>query len=177
MAERLQVALDFHRSVSDQAVAHLNLLHDTAFRTPWLAAKLLSTDKALAKSSTADLVRHLVTTRPGNMTYFEHHMFTHGEVWENLKDFSNFSNAEPPVILFGSKGCMRASSNLWLLASVWPLAMSWMQRGSMLDGSGPVLLNRAMKIMALSANIAPPALLREQPDLPLTRGLLATLAC
>ena len=34
VAERLQVALDFHRSVSDQAAAHLNLLHDSTFRTP-----------------------------------------------------------------------------------------------------------------------------------------------
>ena len=31
--ERLQVALDFHRSASDQAVAHLNLLRDNTFRT------------------------------------------------------------------------------------------------------------------------------------------------
>ena len=69
VAERLQVALDFHRSVSDQAVAHLNLLHDNTFRTPWLAAKLLSTDKAPAKSSAAALVKHLVTTRAGNKTF------------------------------------------------------------------------------------------------------------
>ena len=34
VAERLHVALDFHRSVSDQAVAHLNLLHDNTFRKP-----------------------------------------------------------------------------------------------------------------------------------------------
>ena len=40
VAERLQVALDCHMSVSDQAVAHLNLLRDSTFRTPWLAAKL-----------------------------------------------------------------------------------------------------------------------------------------
>ena len=65
VAERLQVALDVHKSVSDQATAHLNLLHDNTIKTPWLAAKLPSTDKALAKSSTAALVRHLVTTKPG----------------------------------------------------------------------------------------------------------------
>ena len=74
VAERLQVALDFHRSVSDQAVAHLNRLHDNTFNTPWLAPKLLATDKALAKSSVAALVKHLVTTKPGNKTHFEHHM-------------------------------------------------------------------------------------------------------
>ena len=80
MAERLQVALGFHRSVSDQAAAHLNLLRDNTFKTPWLAAKLLSTDNALAKSSTAALVKHLVTTKHGNKTSLEHHMLTHGEV-------------------------------------------------------------------------------------------------
>ena len=50
VAERLQEALDFHRSVSDQSAAHLNLLNDNTFRAPWLAAKLLSKDKALAQS-------------------------------------------------------------------------------------------------------------------------------
>ena len=101
VAERLQAALDFHKSASDQATAHLNLLHGNTFRTPWLAAKLLSTDKALAKSSAAALVKHLVTTKPGNKTSFEHHMFTHGEVWENLEDFYK---AEPPVFLWGNNG-------------------------------------------------------------------------
>ena len=73
VAERLQVALDFHTSVSDQAVAHLRLLHDNTFRTPRLVAKLLSPDKTLAKTSAAALVKHLVTTRLGNRTSFEHH--------------------------------------------------------------------------------------------------------
>ena len=106
VAERLQVPLDFHRSVSDQAVAHLNLLHDITFRTPWLVAKLFSTDKALAKSSAAALVKHLVTIRPGNRTSFEHHMFTLGGVWENLEDFPN---TEPPVFLWGTMASMGAS--------------------------------------------------------------------
>ena len=70
MWQILQVALDFHRSVSDQAVAHLHLLYDNTFRTTWLVAKLLSTDKALAKSSVVALVGHLVTTRLGNRTSF-----------------------------------------------------------------------------------------------------------
>ncbi len=46
--EKLEEALNFHRSVSDQTAAHLNLLSDNTFRTPWLAAKLLSKDQALA---------------------------------------------------------------------------------------------------------------------------------
>ena len=42
--EHLGSALDFHRSVTDQAAAHLNLLAENTFRTPWLAAKILSKD-------------------------------------------------------------------------------------------------------------------------------------
>ena len=42
VGEKLQEALDFHRCVSDQAAAHLNLLSDNTYMTPWLAAKLLS---------------------------------------------------------------------------------------------------------------------------------------
>ena len=99
VAERLQVALDFHRSVSDQAVAHLNLLHDNTFRTPWLAAKLLSTDKALAKSSAAALVRHLVTTRPGNRTSAKHRMcHSWGSVGEPLRLFAG----RPSSVLVGN---------------------------------------------------------------------------
>ena len=45
IAERLPESLDFHRIVSDQAAAHLHLLADNTFRTPWMAAKLLSKDK------------------------------------------------------------------------------------------------------------------------------------
>ena len=134
VAERLQKALDFHRSVSDQAVAHLNLLHDNTFRTPWLVAKLLSSDKALAKSSAAPLAKHLVTTRPGNRTSVKHHMFTHQELWENLEDCSK---AAPPVLLWGNQG--QYESLFKLFGYCWPLAMSWMQRGPMLDGSWPVL--------------------------------------
>ena len=49
VAERLVPALAFHRSVSDHAAAHLNLLLDNTFRTPWMAAKLLSTNEDLAR--------------------------------------------------------------------------------------------------------------------------------
>ena len=89
---------DFHRSVPNQAVAHLNLLHDNTFRTPWLVAKLLSTDKALAKSSVVALAGHLVPTRLRHRTSFEYHMFTQWDLWENLEVCSK---AEPPVILWG----------------------------------------------------------------------------
>ena len=101
VAERLQETLDFHRSVSDAAAAHLNLLFENTYRTPWLAAKLLSTDRALAKDASVALVRHIVTTRPGNRTPFEEHLFTSEELWKSLEEFSH---AEPPVLLWHSHG-------------------------------------------------------------------------
>ena len=101
VSEWLKEALDFHRSVSDSAAAHLNLLCNNTFRTPWMAAKLLSTDKTLARSSAAALVRQLVTTRPGNRSSFEKHLFSHNDLWQNLEDFAK---AEPAVFLWGSQG-------------------------------------------------------------------------
>ena len=94
---KLQEALDVHRLVSDQAAAHLNLLSDNTYMTPWLAAKLLSKDKDLAQNSAALLVKHLATTRPANRTSFEKHLFTQEELWKNLEDFSK---ANPPVLLW-----------------------------------------------------------------------------
>ena len=115
----------------------MKLLHDNTFRAPWLVAKRLSTDKALAKGSVAALVKHLVTTRPGNRTSFEHHMLTHVEVSEILEDASK---AAPPVCLWGNKGQYESLFKLFCHRFLfWPLAMSWMQRGSMLNGSGPVI--------------------------------------
>ena len=70
VGEKLQVALDVHLLVSNQAAAHLHLLFDNTYRTPWLAAKLLSKDKDLAQNSAALLVKHLVTTRPAHITSF-----------------------------------------------------------------------------------------------------------
>ena len=37
--EKLGEALEFHRRVTDQAAAHLKLLAENTFRTPWLAAR------------------------------------------------------------------------------------------------------------------------------------------
>ena len=97
VGEKLQEALVFHRLVSDQAAAHLNLLSDNTYRTPWLAAKLLSKDKEMAQNSAALLRKHLVKTRPANRTSFEKHLFTQEELWKNLEDFSK---ANPPVLLW-----------------------------------------------------------------------------
>ena len=101
VADHLPESLDFHRAVSDQAASHLHLLFDNALRTPWLAAKLLSKDKVLARDSASELVRHLATTRPNNRTHFEEHLFCHGELWGNLQDFSK---AEPATLLWHNNG-------------------------------------------------------------------------
>lgn len=101
LGEWIQPALDFHRSVSDQAAAHLNLLYDNTYRTPWLAAKLLSKDPAVAQDAAVSLVRHLVTTRPANRTLFEQHVFAEESLWQNLEDFSK---EDPPILLWRGRG-------------------------------------------------------------------------
>ena len=101
IAERLPESLEFHRTVSDQAAAHLHLLADNTFRTPWMAAKLLSKNKTLAKGAASSLVKHLDTTRPCNRTSFEEHLFTQQELWQNLQEFSQ---AEPAVLLWHDNG-------------------------------------------------------------------------
>jgi len=174
VAERLQVALDFHMSVSDQSVAHLNLLHDNTFKQPWLAAKLIFTAKALAKSSTAALVKHMVTTRPGNRTPFENHMFTHGEVWENLEDSSK---AEPPVFLWGIQD---RYVSLFMLLAPRLCCSDHVLAAERIDDRWPWVctITLAMRIMTLNTSF-----LRLQHHLgnnqtfPITRGPLATLAC
>jgi hypothetical protein len=105
VAEHLKPALDFHRKVTDQAAAHLALLADNTFRTPWLAAKLLSKNKALAQAAAKDLARHLATTRPGNKTLFEQHLFESPALWQNLVAFSE---SDPPVLLWHGHGKFEA---------------------------------------------------------------------
>ena len=101
VADRLVESLDFHRLVSDRAAAHLNLLSDNTFRTPWLAAKILSTDPTSAREAARSLVKHLVTTRPSNRTSFEEHLVSQAELWRNLEDFSK---AEPARLLWHDHG-------------------------------------------------------------------------
>jgi hypothetical protein len=97
----LPEALAFHRAVTDRAAAHLNLVADNTYRTTWLAAKLLSKDATLARDAACSLVRHLATTRPGNRTHFEQHLFSNDYLWQNLE---NFSKADPPVLLWHDHG-------------------------------------------------------------------------
>ena len=49
-------ALEHHRQMSGDAAAHLNLTADNTFRTPWMAAKLLSKDKDIARVSAKALL-------------------------------------------------------------------------------------------------------------------------
>ena len=97
----LQEALDFHRTVSSEAAAHLNLLGDNTYRTPWTAAKLLSTDPARAKGAASVLAKHLAKTRPGNRTLFEEHLLRREDLWKNLEEFSQ---ADPAVLLWHDHG-------------------------------------------------------------------------
>ena len=112
--ERMKEALDFHRSVSDQAAAHLSLVANNTFRTPWLAAKLLSSDAHLAHESALELLKHIVETRPSNRTQFEQHLIDSPELWHTLE---TFSKADPPVLLWHGQG--RYSNLFKFLASAF----------------------------------------------------------
>ena len=70
----LQEALDFHRATTTRAAGHLALVGDNTFRTPWAAAKRLSTDPGIARAAARELVHHLGSTRPASRTLFETHI-------------------------------------------------------------------------------------------------------
>ena len=97
----LSGALDFHRAVTDSAAAHLALVGDNTFRTPWMAAKLLSCDKDLARAAAQELAKHLAPTKPSNRTLFEAHVFECESLW---KDLVAFSAANPPGLLWHGRG-------------------------------------------------------------------------
>ena len=99
--EHLGSALDFHRSVTDQAAAHLNLLAENTFRTPWLATKILSKDPFVAQNAATSLIRHIVTTKPGNRTSFENHVFATEALWQNLEDFPK---EDLPILVWRGRG-------------------------------------------------------------------------
>jgi hypothetical protein len=76
-------------------------LATNTFRTPWLAAKILSKDKAFAKEAANSLLKLLATTKPGNRTAFENHLLDTDDLLQNLEDFSQ---AVPPVLLWHDHG-------------------------------------------------------------------------
>ena len=101
VAEYLGDGLAFHKSIADAAAAHLALIGENTYRTPWLAAKLLSTEQAQAKASAIALVKHLVTTKPANRTLFEEHLLATEDLWRCLEQFSR---AEPACRLWHGNG-------------------------------------------------------------------------
>ena len=66
-----------------------------------MAAKLLSQDKGLARAAAKDLAKHLVSTKPGNRTLFEAHVFNTESLWRALVAFSE---TDPPVLLWHGQG-------------------------------------------------------------------------
>ena len=101
----IERALDFHRTITDRAAMHLKLLADNTYRTPWLAAKLLSGDKDLAHTSAVELVKVLTTTSPDNRSSFERHLFEEAGLWQCL---AAFCKADPPVLLWHGHGAYAA---------------------------------------------------------------------
>ena len=95
VAEHLGESLTFHKRLADAAAAHLALVGDNTFRSPWMAAKLLSTDPAQAKASANALVKHVVSTKPGNRTQFEEHLLATEDLWRCLEQFSSEEPACP----------------------------------------------------------------------------------
>ena len=79
----------------------MSLLSDNTFRAPWLAAKLLSKDEALAQASAVSLVRHIVAARPASRISFETQVCSQEHLRQNLEDFSK---AEPRVLLWKGHG-------------------------------------------------------------------------
>ena len=101
----LNEALDFFRLVSDVAASHLKLLLENTFRTPWIAAKILSKDAELARTSARDLLHHVDTTVPANRTSFERHVLDSEELWTSLQ---SFAAEDPPVVVWRGRGKFEA---------------------------------------------------------------------
>ena len=169
---RLREAFDFHRAVSGQAAAHLNLLAENTYRTPWWASKLLSKNRFLARGAAEALVRHLVTTRPANRTSFENHLFNTGELWQNLEDFSK---ADPPVLLWHDHGKYE-----WLFKLLAPRFL--LAPDHVLDAERihsrwqwACTLKRAMKIQTLNASMRLMHYMENNQAFPSTEDLLPHL--
>ena len=99
-AEFLEQASDFHRLVSGAAAAHMNLTASNTFRTPWLAAKLLSKDPEAARDAAKQLLKLLATTPPEARTCFEECIIEDPSLWANL---TKFATRDPPTLLWHSK--------------------------------------------------------------------------
>ena len=83
----------------------------------------------------APLLKHLATTRPGNRTHFEQHLFSQEDLWQNLEDFSK---ADPPVLLWHDHGKYQSLFKLVAPRFLLALTMCSMLIECMRGGSGSV---------------------------------------
>ena len=95
LPEYIEKALRFHREVSGKAAAHLALVGDNTFRTPWLAAQLLSKNPMHAQNASRALLKHLNKTKPSARTLFEKYLCNTKYLHDNLVEFSR---EVPPVL-------------------------------------------------------------------------------
>ena len=103
--EYIEKALRFHREVSGKAAAHLALVGDNTFRTPWLAAQLLSKTPMSAQDAARALLKHLNKTRPSARTLFEQYLCNTKYLHDNLVEFTR---EEPPLLLWRGHGKFEA---------------------------------------------------------------------
>ena len=169
---RLHEALDFHRAVSGAAAAHLKLLAENAYRTPWAAAKLLSKDKHAARSAARELLKCLASTRPGNRTPFEEHLFERQDLWEDLEAFSQ---EEPAVLLWHGNG--RFQRLFRFLAPRFLLAPDHVLDAERVHARWQWLcrLKRALQIQTLNATLRLMHHIEHEQDLPTDEELLPHL--
>ena len=105
LPEYIEKALRFHRQVSAKAAAHLALVGDNTFRTPWLAAQLLAKDPLGAQDAARALLKSLNKTKPSTRTHFEKHLCETKYLHDNLVEFSREA---PPVLLWRGHGKFEA---------------------------------------------------------------------
>ena len=117
LGDFLPEAERFHLQCSGAAAAHLNLVANNTFRTPWLAAKLLLTDPPAARDAAGALVKLVSSTPPRSRTQFEEYLLQDEELWEAL---TSFAKAEPPTKLW--QGGLRYEALLRFLAPRFLLA-------------------------------------------------------
>ena len=97
----LPAALKFHTLLVDKASGHLDLTASNIMRTPWTAARMLSSDACQAQAAAATLVAHIAKTPARIRTPFEQGLFDTDCLWNSLVDFST---ATPPVLLWKGRG-------------------------------------------------------------------------
>ena len=75
--------------MTDYGAAHLNLLFDNSYRTPWLASNILSKYPLLARYAAKALLLLLSKTTPGNRTGFEQYIIDTEDLYASLCSFAN----------------------------------------------------------------------------------------